>query len=78
MLLQEYGWSPESDIVLAMGWEAVSRVVDSLAECLLTLEMVLRGGFTALGQEVRETERGAVFVVWVEELDGQTAENQTI
>ena len=61
-----------------MDWEAVSGVVDSLAECLLTLEMVLRGGFTALGQEVRETERGAVFVFLVEELDGQTAENQTI
>ena len=61
-----------------MDWEAVSGVVDSLAECLLTLEMVLRGGFTALRQQVWVTEGGAVFVVLVEELDGQTAENQTI
>jgi hypothetical protein len=46
--------------------------LESLSECLLTIEMFL-GDLGGLLQEVLETERGADWLQMAEGLDGQTA-----
>jgi hypothetical protein len=46
--------------------------LESLSECLLTIEMFL-GDLGGLLQEVRETERGADWQQAADGLDGQTA-----